>query len=886
MRLRSLISVMALAGLPGAVHALDCAIRADSTATAGTAMEFALACDGPLAARVAWEFGDGKTLDYAAQPKATHAYAAPGSYPVFARIEGEDFPATALITVLNAVSKVVPTRSGTLLLDRARGRLWNVNTDNNSVAVISVSSLIRLKEIPVGRAPRTLAQDPKGRIWVANQDDATLTVLDGDVMEPLFTVALPRASRPYGICFDPSGLNAYVTLEASGAILRLDPSDGRIRDSLPLFPTPRGIAVAPDGKTLWVTRFISPKDHGEVAQVAAGPFALQRIIVLAHDERQDTESNGRGVPNGLTSLTISPDGLRAWVPFKKDNTKRGMRLSGSPDPQGPQLPTFESTVRTGVGQIDLASGKEIPEVRIDLDNRSLACAVAFARDGAFAFVATETSNEIAVINAAENARATAIEPREAGHELGPDGLEVSGDDSVLFIHDFLSREIAVYGIAEVGGSNVMPRIALIPTVGKERLAPEVLKGKQIFYNAADPRMARHKYLSCAVCHLDGGTDGRVWDFTHKGEGLRRTTSLLGKAGLGQGPLHWSANFDEVQDFEHDMRDAFQGTGFLSDAAFGQGSVNRPLGDKKTGLSPGLDALAAYVTSLVRSRPSPYRRPDGSMTDEAEEGEKIFNRPDVGCAACHVPPLYTDSRLVPAPASVLDPPVSGSQASAPGAFRTAEGFLLHDVGTLKPESGCRLGDSLRGLDTPTLKGLWEGESYLHDGSASTLMDVITTANPQDRHGKTSQLSDPERRRLVAFLMELDDGAEPTGILRPAPGKAAGHGSASGFAISAAKAGEGMCFTLSRQSLLSSPTGKAGSGTAEVMPRGLDIRGLDGSLVRRLDFPRRGNGSEATNSVLWDGRDGRSRRCSPGMYLIMAQAQPGARAPATTALTWIP
>ncbi len=34
-------------------------------------------------------------------------------------------------------------------------------------------------------------------------------------------------------------------------------------------------------------------------------------------------------------------------------------------------------------------------------------------------------------------------------------------------------------------------------------------GKQIFYDATDPRMNEDGYLSCASCHLDGGQDGRV-----------------------------------------------------------------------------------------------------------------------------------------------------------------------------------------------------------------------------------------------------------------------------------------------------------------------------------------------------------------------------------------
>lgn len=314
-----------------------------SAPTVGTEIDFTLACDAPLAARVAWEFGDGAGAEYADRPEATHTYAAPGSYTVFARIEGEDIPASALITVLNAVSRIPPSRSGTLLLDAERDRLWNVNVDNHSVTVIDVAGRKRIKEIPVGRSPRTLAQDGLGRVWVANQDDATLSILDGGRLETVRTVALPRASRPYGICFDPSRSNAYVTLEALGAVLKLDTA-GRIIDSLQLFPTPRGIAVAPDGKTVWVTRFISPRDRGEVAQVSAEPFSLARVIALDHDEHQDTESNGRGVPNAITSLTIAPDGLRAWVPFKKDNARRGLFA----DPQGPQLPTFETTVRTAV----------------------------------------------------------------------------------------------------------------------------------------------------------------------------------------------------------------------------------------------------------------------------------------------------------------------------------------------------------------------------------------------------------------------------------------------------------------------------------------------------------------------------------------------------------
>jgi CxxC motif-containing protein (DUF1111 family) len=44
-------------------------------------------------------------------------------------------------------------------------------------------------------------------------------------------------------------------------------------------------------------------------------------------------------------------------------------------------------------------------------------------------------------------------------------------------------------------------------------------------------------------------------------------------------------------------------------------------------------------------------------------------------------------------------------------------------------------------------------YLHDGRAATLLDVLTTHNPEDRHGKTRALSPEQRNDLVEFLKSL-------------------------------------------------------------------------------------------------------------------------------------
>jgi hypothetical protein len=310
----------------------------------------------------------------------------------------------------------------------------------------------------------------------------------------------------------------------------------------------------------------------------------------------------------------------------------------------------------------------------------------------------------------------------------PDGV-VLDDAGRLYVHSFLSRRVIVLDAARALGGTAfdLPVLAEIATVEVERLAPEVLAGKKTFYDASDPRMTQHGYLSCACCHLDGFEDARVWDFTDRGEGLRNTTSLLGKRGTGQGRLHWSANFDEVQDFEHDIRNAFNGTGFMSDADFMVGTRSTTLGDPKTGVSPELDALSEYVTSLDRARASPFRDRDGSLTREGWEGREVFTR--AGCSECHRGADFTDSS-------------SGA---------------LHDVGTLRPTSGQRLGAALEGIDTPTLRGIWATAPYLHDGSAASLYDVIGDRNPDDRHGRTSQLDEVERAALVSYLLQIDNTA---------------------------------------------------------------------------------------------------------------------------------
>lgn len=668
-----------------------------------------------------WDFGDDTPAQATgAAPAAGHSWSAPGHYTVRVTVTAgrQRGACAALATVYDRDAGGVAPSSSPIILDHSGTQVWTVNPDNDTVTAINAVTRAQMFERPVGGHPRTLAQAPDGTMWVVNEDDASISVLDSATGTLLTTIPLAPGSRPYAILFHPGEQAAFITLQATGRLLKLDARSRSVVADLDIGPSPRSLALTQDGRRLFVTRFISPDDHGEIVEIDPVALRVVKTIPLAFDPGPDTESSGRGVPNGLQGLAVSPDGRSLWVSSKKDNIARGLLRDG-------QALTFETTVRAIISRIDLASSSEDLAARHDFNNREGAVAVAFSPHGDYLFVALQGSNAVDVLDAYSGQLVTTLE--NVGR--APQGMVFTSDGSQLYVQSFLNRSVFVYDVRNIltPGSRRAMFLVEIPTVAAEKLAPQVLAGKRIFYNAADSRMSRDGYLACSSCHLDSAEDGRVWDKSGDGEGLRNTISLLGHAGNGEGLLHWSANFDEIQDFEHDMRGPFGGSGFMSDSDFNSAGRNRPLGSPKAGFSPELDALAAYVNSLDQVPLSPYRTNAGGLTEDGIAGRAIFAA--MRCTACHGGPAFTDS----------------------------DHRVRHDVGTLTQASGLRLGQPLLALDTPTLRGLWLSPPYLHDGSAPTLRDVFTTRNQNGLHGDLAALLADDPRaldKLVSYLQQID------------------------------------------------------------------------------------------------------------------------------------
>ena len=595
-----------------------------------------------------------------------------------------------------------PVSSSPIVCDDVNRRLWIVNPDNDTLTLRDIDTGVQ-QEIAVGGGPRNVAVDASGNAWVTCHDDHHVEVIapDGTVSSPA-ALNLGYGSAPFGVVMSPDGATAYISTSGSGELRRFDTATrSEIGAALPLGPTARAMVIDAAGSRLFVSRFISAQNFGEIWEIDLGTFTLSRSLRLPRFSGEagffDSTASGQGVPNYVAGLALGPDpdgagpaGERLLAASKLDNTNRGTLTSPFNDL------TQDNTVRTVVSRLDLNSGTLIGAT--DIDNSDSATSITFSPLSDYFFVTLQGTNDIVIIDnlavESESGFGGFVTRLPAG--LAPQGACFDRQTNQLFSKNFMDRSVTSFdlsGLLATGSIAVSP--TTFSTVGVEQLPTNVLTGKQIFYNSGDTRMSAEGYISCATCHVDGGSDKRVWDFTGRDEGLRKTIDLRGRSGVGHGNVHWSGNFDEIQDFEHDIRGAFGGSGFIEDSLFE--TADTPLGDAKAGMSTDLDALAAYVASLGSDTipPSPHRENNGSVSATGVAGQAVFEA--MNCAACHSGPELTNS-------------------NAPEAF-------LFDVGTLTTSSGERLNHLLPGIDVPTLRGLWDNAPYLHDGSAATLDDVF-------------------------------------------------------------------------------------------------------------------------------------------------------------------
>ena len=714
--------------------------------------------------------GDGSDATlWQASGSFTHTYSTQGHYEAKLEVREVGNSANrivdfATITAAVAPSGPFPQKSDPIALDPGSETVWAVNPDNDSVTLFDADTQMHISEFDLRSIlnvtesvdPRSVAIDANGYAWIACHDADILAVVNSGG-SLIGAIDMGYGSAPAGICASPDGTSIFITTQGggptdrlNGELVRYNASTMQETGSMELGPMARAIAVSGDGSRVFVSRFISGPSFGEIWEIDASnasSLSLTRTFQLWPHNAASASSDGPGMPNYIAGLTISPDGEALWYAAKKDNDLEGRY-------RGTDLGT-DRTVRAMIGRIDLTSNSETLGDRIDFDNSDSPTSIAFSPFGDWAFATAQGNNLVGVFDVLaireENDSSAKTTRLRLPTGLAPQGVLVDGVTNRLWTKNLTGRSISVSDLTEFfeAGNRSIANVDLSSvSPASERLTPSVLNGKKIFYNASDDgglneanRMSAEGYISCATCHVDGMHDGRTFDFTQRGEGLRNTTDLRGRAGLGHGNVHWTANFDEIHDFNLDIVNEFGGTGFPDGVL-----PNDPLGTSNDTGDQEMADLVAYVTSLgAETLPkSPFREAaTGTMTPAAMDGAMLFNGtvvPSSGtaltCATCHDPAMnYTDS-------------VVGDGTSS-----------LHDVGTMLTSTGSRLGAPglPPGIDTPTLLGIWNAAPYLHNGAATTLDDVFELGGSTDYQAEDGSPSGTN----AAISLVTDDWPIPMG-----------------------------------------------------------------------------------------------------------------------------
>jgi len=579
---------------------------------------------------------------------------------------------------------------------------------------------------------------------------------------------------PTCIAFSRDGQTAYVTCHTADTLVGIDAKAGEVLGEVPVGRAPTGVAVAPDGKTVYVAgtldHTVSVVDTGARKVVATIPCGYEPTgLALSRDGKRlypanfisddvsviDTQGRKEvkriGVGKGPTYLDLTPDGKRLVVnhlysrqpatdPTQtahvaiidtdagKVVAKRtspgtmllGMGLAVSPDGKWAlavhSRPNFNITpsqlnqgwVHTNALSLVPLADEKAPVQTVLLDNVSSGAAnphgVAVSKDGATLYVSHRGIHQVSVIDLPR--LRWLLEHRDAS--APPPHVHLG----FLWRHGKTVRRVASGGkgpnglaVSPADGSvwvanYFSDNVAVLDAAGvlKKRIdlggpkqMTEVRRGEFLFHDAAH---CFQQWVSCTSCHPGVRADGVNWDLLNDGISNHKNAKSLVGAHLTPPSMALGVRASMEVAAEK---------GFL----FIQFIVPKP---------DELKAVQAYLRT-VPFRPSPFhRKKDGSLDDQASRGKAVFGK--AGCAVCHPEPLYTTCRF-------------------------------YDVGTFVPRDY----PEEKPFDTPTLLEAYRTAPYMHDGRAATLEEVVTTCNPDDRHGRTSNLSKQEIADLVAFMMAL-------------------------------------------------------------------------------------------------------------------------------------
>ena len=583
--------------------------------------------------------------------------------------------------------------------------LYIAEATASQVAVFDTASGKVTKVISVGENPAGLDISADGsRLYVTSSVPAGKVQII-DVREGSVTGSIAAGHTPVGIVANPDGKTLYVCNQFNNNIGVIDLSSQKQVSTIAVAREPVAATLTSDGKFLFVANHLP-------AGPANADYSASVISVI--DTAAKKIIKNIELPNGSTNvrgITISPDGRNAYV------THVLARY------QFPVTYLEKGWINTNAMTIiDVAERRFVNTVLVDdVDNGAAnPYGVACTADGKNILMSHGGTYELSVINReglhrrllrAGTARSFTSEIHSgAGSKLFDSSYSAEDVPNDLTFMAGIRRRLKLEGIGPRGlaviGTKVYVAEYFTDSIGVVDIDPDAqpavqsiplgktkpatfIRKGEVLFN--DASLSYQKWNSCTSCHTgDGRASALNWDLLNDGvANPKNIRSLL---------LSHKTPPAMITGVRANAEDAVRsGIRYIQFAATTERKAQ---------------AIDAYLKSL-KPIASPYLV-NGTLSKAAKNGQKLFSTS--GCMLCHSQPLYTN-------------------------------MSKYDIGTSTEQ------DDNKEFDTPTLIEVWRTAPYLHDGRAVTIKDVLTKFNKNDRHGRTSELTDKEIEGLAAFVLSL-------------------------------------------------------------------------------------------------------------------------------------
>ena len=632
-------------------------------------------------------------------------------------------------------------------------------------------------------------------------------------------------TEPSSLVLTPNGKRLYVANARSNSVSVIDTAtDVVIKTIDNVGPEPRGLAITNDGdaddadETLYVTQFLSlPIDKrldgadnakaGHVTVISTATNAVVSDVSIEPLENtgfnavSDALKKQPPLP-GLPASGPIPDSFLVFLTGAYPNQLNNIAIKGNfafvpstgASPNGPVR--FDVNTQSLLSVIDRATAKDAGKTinmhlavknQINTDKLFVTqpWAIAFANKRDEAYVVSAASNHLVKVsvNPATGATTVQNDPSEPTRVLqisvgkNPRGIVINPTDTRAYVANFISRDVSVVDLS-LARERVVATLpsAALPTPGSQE--DKILIGKELYNTSIgvfDPapgsttpivgRMSNKGWGSCAACHTPRGlSDNVVWIF---GSGPKRTIpqhtdfDLTVAARTTQRALNWSAERDEQEDFELNIRGVSGGLGLI----VGQDGVTQEPTSNVANLTPtanggrnqlkvrtvnAWDAIKAYIQFGIRPPISPV------PAAQVVAGRTLFT--NANCQSCHGGPQWTNSTInFPAPP---DATLISANGELFGQLRNVATFDASVSNEVKANGSPAIGTL--GFVPPSLLSLHAfPQSFLHNGAAASLGQVLENVTHRSAGtGGVDTLTDAaDRDRLVQFLMSIDAKTVP-------------------------------------------------------------------------------------------------------------------------------